>query len=488
MEATSGKSGNLRFEYRQEIGRYLDKKIYTIITYYMNVKVIKMDNFLKSTLCIVFTVFFALTGCVTTEQKVYAAERGFEIGKLMLLSNGQVHEPQIHHLHSAIYQNGLMSVSGIPFEVWLDVNLNSMTRIQFSDIFQIMIEGKDGRIVTPHYRTHIYRDGLRVIGISGESFFDGVASISLPEETGIYLLYVDVNWSRNEKEFTRLRYVFKIYGSLTEYLQNVTFFSEGKMGQENKSVHDFDVNLICEYYSHFDRQNPGTPEITKKALSFIENIDALSELSQIADIGCGTGGQTITLAQHTTANIIGIDLAPIMIEKFNKNMIENNLQKRVQGVVGSMDNLSFKNEELDMILSEGAIYNIGFERGLKEWNKYIKKDGYIIVSDASWFTEDRPSEITDFWMGAYAEIDTIPNCMSKMQKAGYIPIASFIVPEYCWTDNFYGSHISFQDIFLKKYAGNKAVEEFIAYERYEAQMYNKYKKYYGYVFYIGKKI
>jgi len=141
-----------------------------------------------------------------------------------------------------------------------------------------------------------------------------------------------------------------------------------------------------------------------------------------------------------------------------------------------------------MILSEGAIYNIGFERGLNEWNKYIKKDGYLIVSEASWFTEDRPAEITDFWMDAYSEIDTIPNCISKMQKCGYIPIASFIIPEHCWTDNFYASHVSFQDSFLTKYAGNKTVEEFIAYERHEAKMYNKYKKYYGYVFYIGKKI
>ena len=257
------------------------------------------------------------------------------------------------------------------------------------------------------------------------------------------------------------------------------------MDQENKSVHDFDVNLICEYYSNFDRQGPGAPDVTLKALSFIENINGFSH---IADIGCGTGGQTITLAQHTTANIIGIDLAPIMIEKFNKNMAKNNLQNRVQGIVGSMDNLSFKNEELDMILSEGAIYNIGFECGLNEWNKYIKKGGYIVVSEESWFTEKRPSEITDFWMDAYPEIDTIPNCMSKMQKAGYIPAASFIIPEYCWTDNFYDSHVSFQDAFLKKYAGNKAVEEFIAYERYEAHMYNKYKAYCGYVFYIGKKI
>jgi hypothetical protein len=47
-----------------------------------------------------------------------------------------------------------------------------------------------------------------------------------------------------------------------------------------------------------------------------------------------------------------------------------------------MDNLSFRDEELDLIWSEGAIYNIGFERGLREWRKYLKAEGYIAVSEA----------------------------------------------------------------------------------------------------------
>jgi hypothetical protein len=32
----------------------------------------------------------------------------------------------------------------------------------------------------------------------------------------------------------------------------------------------------------------------------------------------------------------------------------------------SMDNLPFVNEEYDVVWSEGAIHNIGFERGVKE--------------------------------------------------------------------------------------------------------------------------
>ncbi|EFK07292.1 conserved hypothetical protein [delta proteobacterium NaphS2] len=35
---------------------------------------------------------------------------------------------------------------------------------------------------------------------------------------------------------------------------------------------------------------------------------------------------------------------------------------------------------------------------------------------------------------------------------------------------------------------NKAAVEFIENQRHEAQLYYKYKAYYGYVFYIGKKI
>ncbi len=257
------------------------------------------------------------------------------------------------------------------------------------------------------------------------------------------------------------------------------------MSDENKSIHEFDFNLICEYFSGIERQGPGSPEVTIKALSFIDN---LTNESLIADIGCGTGGQTMVLAQHASGNITGIDLFPRFIELFNSNAAKLNLQSGIKGVVGSMDNLSFQDEELDLIWSEGAIYNIGFERGLNEWRRFLKKGGYIAVTEASWFTDERPAEIDDFWQNAYPEIDTIPNKVAQMQKAGYIPVATFILPENCWTENFYVQQVKAQELFLKKYAGNKTAEEFIASERHEAQLYYKYKAYYGYVFYIGKKI
>ncbi len=257
------------------------------------------------------------------------------------------------------------------------------------------------------------------------------------------------------------------------------------MSNENKSIHEFDFNLICEYFLSIERQGPGSPEATIKALSFINN---LTNESHIADIGCGTGGQTMVLAKHTPGNITGIDLFPFFIDTFNTNASKMQLHNRVKGVVGSMEHLPFQDNEFDLIWSEGAIYNIGFERGLNEWRKFLKTGGYIAVTEVSWFTEERPAEIDKFWQEAYPEVDTIPNKVAQMQKAGYIPIATFILPENCWTEHFYAPQVAAQEDFLNKYPDNKTVEEFIANQRHEAQVYYKYKEYYGYVFYIGKKV
>lgn len=257
------------------------------------------------------------------------------------------------------------------------------------------------------------------------------------------------------------------------------------MSDENKSIHEFDFNLICEYFSGVERQGPGSPEMTIKALGFIDN---LNDTSRIADIGCGTGGQTMTLAQNTAGRITGVDLFSSFIEKFNTSARGLNLQDRVAGIVGSMENLPFGDGELDLIWSEGAIYNIGFERGLNEWRKFIKPGGHIAVTEVSWFTEKRPDEINTFWNDAYPQIDTIPNKVAQMQKAGYVPVATFILPENCWLEHFYAPQVAMREAFLKKYAGNKTAAEFVANQRHEEELYNKYKEYYGYVFYIGKKL
>ncbi|MDR1216267.1 MAG: class I SAM-dependent methyltransferase [Treponema sp.] len=254
---------------------------------------------------------------------------------------------------------------------------------------------------------------------------------------------------------------------------------------EETAIHEFDFALINEYFVGLERQGPGSPEATIRALSFIGN---LSDESKIADLGCGTGGQTMVLAQNTRGTITALDLFPGSIDKLNASAEKLGLRNRVNGIVGSMDNLPFQNDELDLIWSEGAIDNIGFEKGLNYWRSFLRKGGFLAVTNASWFTDERPTEIEKFWLEASPEIGTIGHDISVMQKAGYVPVAAFTLSENCWTDNYYIPQKIRQEEFLNKYADNKTAEAFIAYMRHEADLYAKYKQYYGYVFYIGEKI
>ncbi|MEG6566340.1 class I SAM-dependent methyltransferase [Thermoanaerobacterium saccharolyticum] len=254
---------------------------------------------------------------------------------------------------------------------------------------------------------------------------------------------------------------------------------------EKITIHEIDFALINEFFVELERQGPGSPEQTIKALGFIDN---LSNKTKIADLGCGTGAQTMVLAQNTEATITALDLYAISIDKLNATARKLGLQNRVKGIVGSMDNLPFQNDEFDIIWSEGAIANIGFEKGLNYWKRFLKKGGYIAVTYESWFTDERPAEIEKWWLDAVPEMGTIGYNISVMQKTGYIPVAAFTLPENCWIDNYFIPQKARQEEFLKKHAGNKTVENMIAFLRREADLYSKYKQYYGYVFYIGKKM
>jgi SAM-dependent methyltransferase len=257
------------------------------------------------------------------------------------------------------------------------------------------------------------------------------------------------------------------------------------MSNKKHNIHKFGLNLICELHMGLERQGPGSPEATIKALSFL---DGLNKDPRVADLGCGTGGQTMVMAQNIAGNITGVDFFPGFINIFNDNAKKLNLQERVKGIVGSMENLPFRKEEFDLIWSEGAIAGIGFEKGLNYWMDFLKKDGYIALTYESWFTDERPAEIEKWWVDNVPGISTIGNNISIMQKTGYSFVAAFTLPEKCWTNNYFVPREATGKALLEKYAGNKTVEDFIANMRYEAVLYSKYKQYYGYVFYIGKKI
>ena len=255
--------------------------------------------------------------------------------------------------------------------------------------------------------------------------------------------------------------------------------------ENNHSIHEFDYSLICEYFSSIDRQGPGSDASTLQALSFI---NPLIPKARIADLGCGTGSSAILLAKVTDAEVVALDLFPDFLDKLTRRAAKEGVADRIHPTVGSMDALPLEKESFDVIWSEGAIYNIGFERGLREWHKYVKSGGYVAISEVVWLTDERPDEIEQFWQDAYAEIDTIGNKVAQIQRCGYRLVAAFVLSDDCWVINYYIPQRQAQEVFLNKYPDNEVAANLVANQRHEAEIYNKYKAHYGYVFFIAQKV
>ena len=252
-----------------------------------------------------------------------------------------------------------------------------------------------------------------------------------------------------------------------------------------ETLHPSMLDLLLESHIGLERQGPGSNEAVEQALEFLK---PLNQFSQIADLGCGTGGQTIHLAQYLSGSITGLDMFPDFIEKLNKDAKNMNLGNRVTGIVGSMEDLPFQKNSLDLIWSEGAIDNIGFEKGFSHWHDFLKKGGFVAVTCPSWLTKERPSAVERFWSDAGSRLDCISDNIKIMLSCGYQFIASFVLPEQCWTENYFIPREAAINRLLKKYAGNETMIEYETQCRYETELYAKYNQYYGYVFYIGRAI
>ena len=155
------------------------------------------------------------------------------------------------------------------------------------------------------------------------------------------------------------------------------------MSKEYNLISDFDYRIIAAFFAGLDRQGPGDDAQTRRALSFI---DGLPPRPRIADIGCGTGRQTAVLASALDGPVTAVDLLPEMIEGLHRQMETEGRTEQVTGIVASMLSLPFAEASFDLLWAEGSIYNIGFEKGLTQWRRFLKPDGFIAVTECSWLS------------------------------------------------------------------------------------------------------
>ena len=145
-------------------------------------------------------------------------------------------------------------------------------------------------------------------------------------------------------------------------------------------------------------------------------------------------------------------------------------------------------EELDVIWSEGAIYDIGFEKGVAAWRRFLKPGGLLVVSEITWLTDSRPAELQKHWDSEYPEIDVASAKIRVLEKHGLSPVGYFVLPEHCWVEEYYRPMQARFEDFLNRHGNNIEAREIVTAEQHEIDLYVTYKSYVGYGVYIAERM
>jgi ubiquinone/menaquinone biosynthesis C-methylase UbiE len=131
---------------------------------------------------------------------------------------------------------------------------------------------------------------------------------------------------------------------------------------------------------------------TRRAFMVLPKLDK----PRILDIGCGSGVPTMELARLGQGEVIGIDIDQLALDKLNRKIGEAGFADRVQAVNCSILDMVFQAESFDIIWSEGSIFVIGFERGIREWKRLLKPNGFMVIHDEKGNIEEKLEQISKF--------------------------------------------------------------------------------------------
>ncbi len=241
------------------------------------------------------------------------------------------------------------------------------------------------------------------------------------------------------------------------------------------------TTLFFELFSGLPRQGPGAAASTLRALALVPDV---GPWTRVLDVGCGTGAQTRVLAQGSPARIVAVDSHPPFVDVVKREALRLGVAHRVDARVADMRRLEFADDSFELMWCEGAIYNIGFEAGLRDWRRLLVSDGHIALTEVCWRQPDPPAECRTFWNQEYPAIRDTSSLLRAIDECGYETVGHFPLPPSAWWDDYYRPLQDNVTAFRKRYHDVPDAQELADQCQREIDVWRSYSEFYGYEFFV----
>jgi cyclopropane fatty-acyl-phospholipid synthase-like methyltransferase len=239
--------------------------------------------------------------------------------------------------------------------------------------------------------------------------------------------------------------------------------------------------LFFEMFSGLPRQGPGDSASTLRALALVPGA---GPESCVLDVGCGTGSQTLVLAQHSPARFVAIDLHAPFVNVLNEQARAMGMEDRIEARVGDMRQLDFAPGSFDLVWSEGAISIMGFEAGLREWRRLLVPGGYMAVTEVCWIKRDPPPDCAAFWAQEYPAIRDVSVLLEVIAECGYETVGHFALPAASWWHDYYRPLQQNVIAFRERHSNEPDARELADQVQREIDVWHAYSEFYSYRFFV----
>ena len=246
------------------------------------------------------------------------------------------------------------------------------------------------------------------------------------------------------------------------------------MNEESQNEY---IAALVELHSGLERKGPGDDNFSRKILA---SLSTLPPKPQMADLGCGSGVSALLLAKYFNSTVKAVDASSVFIEELKSHAKQAKLQDLIIPILGDMGTLDWPESSVDLIWSEGAAYNLGFEVALQTWRPLLKEKGIAVISEMTWFSDDIPEPAATFWQNAYPSMGTEPKNIDRANQSGYTVLSTHRLPSQAWWNNYYGP---LRDR-MKQMPDHPTTQLVIQETEEEITLFEKFSDFYGYTFYI----